>query len=73
MPFPEYNLSVLCVDGSIYGFICDDKIRLLNFLKTYDHEGSSVSLVKRSAPTDFETFEDGAVYSELEGKEQENG
>ena len=50
----QVNLSICCADGSIYGFICDDYTRLMNFLLQYDHEGSSISLVVR--------LDDGSFY-----------
>lgn len=60
----EYNLSICCVDGSIYGFICDDTGRLWNFLKEYDHEGSSVSLVRKDGDKFTEIPYDD-IYDEL--------
>lgn len=64
--FPQYNLSIACVDGSVYGFICDDKVRLLNFLREYDHEGSTVSMVKRTDPKTFiDITEPEKIYAEL--------
>jgi hypothetical protein len=59
-----YNLSICCVDGSIYGFICDDKVRLANFLTEYDHEGSSISLVKHEG-SEFTEIDFERIYSEL--------
>lgn len=60
----EYNLSIACVDGGIYGFIHHDTNRLWNFLKEYDHEGSSVSLVRRDA-SGFHEIPYDDIYDEL--------
>lgn len=68
---PEYNLSICAVNGDIYGFISDDKPRLWKFLREYDHEGSTISLVRKNGP-EFTEVDYDEIYDELEpGKEDE--
>jgi len=64
----QYNLSIACVNGWVYGFICEDKNELSNFLREYDHEGSSISLVKRLPTGAMQTLYNEEVYIELEGE-----
>lgn len=61
-----YNLSICAVDGvTIYGCISDNKKELLEFLKRYDHEGSSISMVKR-VDDKFIPLYNEDVYKELQ-------
>jgi hypothetical protein len=65
----EANLSIYCVDGTIYGCISSEVSILRAFLKQYDHEGSSISIVVRDDPDQmpFREIDDPEqVYKELE-------
>lgn len=65
-PNPIYNLSIFCVDGeTIYGLISSDKKLLLNYLDKYDHEGSSVSMVKKIGEEFINIDDPEKVYEEL--------
>lgn len=61
-----YNLSIFCVDGiTCYGLISDDKKHLLSYLDKYDHEGSSVSMVKKIGEEFINIDNPEKVYEEL--------
>lgn len=43
----QYNLNILSVDGeTIYAIISKNKSSIRNFLKEYDHEGSTLYLTR---------------------------
>lgn len=62
-----YNLSICSVDSeTIYGLIASDKKKLLEFLKTYDHEGSSLVLVRKEENSNrFTDIPVDYIYEEL--------
>jgi ABC-type branched-subunit amino acid transport system ATPase component len=63
-----YNLSILCVDGeTIYGMISSNKNQLMKFLNEYDHEGSSLTLIKHEGSTFVDVPYD-VIYEELKGE-----
>ena len=67
----EYNLSIFCVDSTIYGCISWDKKQLKKFLLQYDHEGSVISLVRSDMGPDGSVLTDlggdpNLIYKELE-------
>lgn len=62
----QYNLSIHCVDGdTTYGLISSNKKLLYNFLKEHDHEGSTLSLIKRVGGL-FVDIDYDNIYKELE-------
>lgn len=67
--FYEANLSIYSVNGTIYGCISSDAEKLLMFLRRYDCEGSTVSMMVRDTPEGKFRPIGGPekVYKELEG------
>lgn len=63
----EANLSIYCVDGgTVYGCISGNLKVLNDFLKRYDHEGSTIDLHVRKDPDTFVEFSDPeAIYRYL--------
>lgn len=62
----EAQLSILSVDGMVYGCQGSDRQKLREFLLDHDHEGSSIHLTVRWTPERFEIIDDGErIYKEL--------
>lgn len=69
-PTVLYTIAIDCVDGETYYLMSSTvKSAVLGFLKTYDHEGSSILLVIKRGTPDKYTQEDldnpDAIYKVL--------
>lgn len=68
--FYEANLNIQCVGGECCGCISSNPEFLMRFLRTWDHEGSSVSMAVRDYPEQmpFRQIDDPEqVYNTIQG------
>lgn len=70
----QYNLVVFCVDGeTIFSCISADKKTLRDFIRRYDHEGSTLGLSTSADGKDITDLGDDPefIYKELDWDEYE--